>query len=405
MFAQRRTSGALAAAVLVLLGAGCATSVDGVARPDPQIADAQTTLDSGNYPTTPRPPLGTAGPAGHLVEARRMAEVLTQPFEVDPELVSSGGLGIGNGVIQNAAATSKAFPEPIPEGADHNFVAGFTAIRDNPGVQKKSLHNTLLRFATPEDADAAAEDMAARSREPIYFSSARYKKPTSPIGIPRHPETTAVTFEGVSNQGVIAFTTRGPFVLGQVTLSIDGREAAAQLVADTLDKQIPILDAFTLTPADQLVELPLDPDGLLARTLLPPEGARTVSMGSYGPRGFLTFSTAPDRDEKLFEETGVTAIASSGTTVYQARDAAGAEVLLTGFAEQARALIGLRDADRVEGLPEAVCLTGNRSVGETALYQYYCLATADRYLIEANAGQPDDAHQMLAAQYLMLTAE
>jgi hypothetical protein len=40
-----------------------------------------------------------------------------------------------------AAPVSKAFPEPVPQGTNHNFVAGFTALAGNPYQQQKSDPN------------------------------------------------------------------------------------------------------------------------------------------------------------------------------------------------------------------------------------------------------------------------
>ncbi|CAJ1578332.1 DUF7373 family lipoprotein [[Mycobacterium] wendilense] len=405
MFVQRGVGALAAAMALLLMVAGCAVTMDGVAMPDLDATESVLALDPGHHPTTPKPPLGAAGPEGHLVEARRMAEALTQPFQVDPDLGTGGAISRGDGVIEDAVAVENVFPAPLPAGADHNFVAGFAVLRDNKGVQEKSLHNALLRFATPEDAAAAAEDMAGRVRGSVTFFEMDTSFAAWPVAIPRYPESKGIAFELYSSQGVLALTTRGPFILGQSTLSIDGWEAAAELVADTLDKQIPMLDGFTPTPVDQLAELPLDPDGVLARTLpLPPEIDPGVSVGTYGPHGYLTYSADPVRDQELFEETGVTVIAKSGATVYQARDGAAAENLLDEFAERARNELGFRDSDGVVGLPEAVCFTRERT-SATRRNQHYCLATADRYLMQILAANPYAARQMLAAQYLMLTAE
>ena len=141
---------AVLVAALAILAGGCASVSTGHAVKDPRTdpnAVSPALLSPGNFPTKPRPPLGLAGPAGNLVEARRMAEFMVLPFQVDQELTKTGGFG--NGVIKDAASVQKAFPDPIAQGADHNFVSGFTALADNQGEQQKSIQNAVLRFATP----------------------------------------------------------------------------------------------------------------------------------------------------------------------------------------------------------------------------------------------------------------
>lgn len=394
------------AATVAMLVSGCATTETGTALRDPNFdpdAVVPALLQPGNYPTTPQRPLGAAGPAGHLVESRRMADFTLLPFQVDPALTKSSGLGVG--VIKDVGAVVKAFPPPVFEGADHNFVAGFTTLADNQGKQERSLQNAVLRFATPEDAAAAAADMHARSAavSNIFNDEPR---PTQPTGIPRYPDTRAVAWGGGTEAGrVLAFTHRGPLVLGQLTISIGGIEAAAEMVAATLDQQLPLLDRFVPTPVAELAALPLDDSGLVARTLPPPPDDRKVFQGSYGPHGILAFSNAPAVDQRLFDETGVTEAVMGHTTSYAARDAAGAARIVEQFATT-MAEKGFQPAEGVPGLPSARCLQKlppPESRGGTPVF--YCAAAADAIAYEASAGQLADTHQMIAAQYLMLTAE
>lgn len=405
MTVRKLRSVALGVTAALLLG-GCASTVSGTAvrHPDfdPQAANPAL-LQPGNYPTTPRPALGPAGASGHLVEARRMADYTVVPFQVDPALVKSSGLGVG--VIKDAAAVVKAFPAPIPAGADHNFVAGFTTLADNQGKQQRSIQNAVLRFSTPEDAAAAAADMRARSVavSNIFDETPR---PTQPTGVPRYPDTQAVTWGGgEENAKVLAFTPRGPFVLGQLTISVGGTEAAAEMVAATLDQQIPLLDRFAPTPVADLPDLPLDATGLVARTLPPPADDRKVYQGSYGAHGILAFSNAPAVDARVFEQAGVTEAVIGRTTTYAARDADGAASIVDQFAKTMTGN-GFEPAEGVHGLPAARCLQQlppEKSRGTPP--RFYCTGTADEIVFEASAGQLADAHQMAAAQYLMLTAE
>ncbi len=405
---MRRTL-ALALAALTLAAGGCADTVRGSALRDPKETGNDINvalLDPGNYPTKPRPPLGTAGtaPRGGILESHRMADYVTLPFQVNRELSVQSVLGTG--IIQNAAATIRAFDPPIPDGADHHFVAGFTASGKTPGGGLRlSLQNTVLRYASPADADAAVTDMTNHAARitPKFFDTA---VDTTPVGIPGRPDTRAVTF-GYQLTGaheVIAFTAHGPYLLGQVVISATDVDEAVKLVADTLAQQQPLIDTFDATPLDKLADLPVDPDGLLARTELPPPEQQVVSLGLYGAHGMLAFDSDPLNTESLFDKTAMDVAARSGTQIYRTRDGAAARQLLEGF-DASMAKQGWPPAGGITGLPDARCRrspSANSSVVPTV---FYCLLPVDRYLVEASTGQEEALHQLVSAQYLMLTAK
>ena len=403
--ARRSAAVVLGALALSTLTACGAATVQGSALRDPRIAkDAVIPglLNPGNYPTKPLPAMGTAGSLekGGWVESRRMADYVVMPFEVDPTLTKSGG--IGQGVIKNAAALVVAdIPESITAGGpDRHFVAGFTVVAEAAGTDfQASLRNTVLRYATPEDAAGAVNDLASHSG--TYTASAGGGSyPTQPIAIPRSPATRAFTFRGglTGNSDVLAYTAHGPYVLIQLTIAKAGAQNAADLAAATLDKQVPLIDTFAATPVDKLADLPVDPDGLLARTL-PEEGSKTVNAGVYGAHGILAFSSDPASDQKLLGDTGVDVVARAGAAVYRAKDAAGAATIVEQFATGTQKQ-GFTPVAAVPGLPAARCLSKTAASGMALTY---CVAAADRYAMEISAPKDAVAYQMGAAQYLMLT--
>src|SRR5262245_25167384 len=77
--------------------AACTTSVDGTAvrATGPQGSIDVDQFDVGPYPTQPREPLGVAGDpaAGVVLEAKRMANNVIGPWEVDPDLKASFAFG------------------------------------------------------------------------------------------------------------------------------------------------------------------------------------------------------------------------------------------------------------------------------------------------------------------------
>jgi hypothetical protein len=401
---------------VVAVCAGCTTVEQGRAVRDPQADPKAATvalLDPGNYPTKPRPPLGTAGNAyeGAKIESRRLSEYLVMPFQLDPAMDHM--YTMASGVIKAPSALIKAFQDPVPGGAEgHNFVAGFTVNADTgataDGTRDKGLQNTIVRFATPADAAAAAGDMAARS---AVLTNTFNMPPntTRPIGIPRYPGTLAATYDDTLGQHfVLSYTAHGPYVLAQVASSRGGPDDAAALAAATLDLQGPLIDQFAATPVDQLAALPVDPTGLLARTLPVADADSTVELGTYGPHGALTFMTSPARDEKLFAQNGMVMMSKDKVNVYQARDGAAATTIGDDYLDEFnQGVLGMKwvPVPGVTGLPSAKCIKPQQDSTGVPLQIVYCVAAADKYVIEVQASQLVDAHQQVAAQYLMLTAK
>ncbi|MEE3065654.1 MAG: hypothetical protein VYA67_17180 [Actinomycetota bacterium] len=284
---------------------------------------------------------------------------------------------------------SLALPEPIPSGAaNHNFVTGFVTARR---AMTKELINMVLRFATPEDAMAAAADMSAKSAS----IQTRYSgpQPTHPIPIPRHPGATAYTYEATSQVNVFAYTAHGPYVLSQHADGTEGADALVNMVAATLDLQGPLIDQFSPTPVEQLPDLQIDPSGLWARTLS--EETTTVDEGVYDSRAILHFQENPPRSKQLFDSVGLQYGSVGKDNVYQMPDAPAAARALEGFV--ADAVAHGTAAAGVRGLPAAKCF----KLKDAASQNFYCVAQADRYVIEVSDSDPD-VREMVAAQYLML---
>ncbi|AQT82210.1 hypothetical protein B1R94_27615 [Mycolicibacterium litorale] len=403
MNSTHRVLGLLTAALLL---AGCSTVEPGRAIRDPGVDPNQpipVLLDPGAFPTTPQPPLGTAGNArsGAIQEGRRMGENTVLPFQVDTTLTSP--TPFVNGPVINLTVLLD-IPLTISRALNqHNFVTGFVADSTRPdrGLHTPRLMNMVLRMATPADAVAAAADLTTQSTtlQPLFSTTAL---PTTPIPIPGHPDTTAVTIPAPELAVVWAFTARGSFILMQSVAVPDTAEAAAGLVARTLDQQQPLIDGFTPTPADQLGSLPLDPTGVLARTLPVPDGL-PVSGGSYGPHAALAYQSDPGRSQGLFSDTGVDVVTKAATTVYRARDDGSAGKIVADFTEEVRQQ-KFTPAGGITGLPAARCLTSPKGELASEPKLTYCVASAGRYAFEATGTADAQVRQAAAAQYLMLTA-
>ncbi|BBZ15206.1 DUF7373 family lipoprotein [Mycobacterium branderi] len=415
----RRTSAALRIAVIavaIALSGGCSTVVTGSAMksggPGPEAANVAL-LDPGNYPRRPRPPLGNVADeaAGRRVEAQRMAEMVAGPWEVDGALKSP---------TQAEVAPTTAFPDPgrlsvLVRGetiatlaADHHFVAGFVSGRATPPPPRgqpgsaespKVLDNGVFRFPSPQEATDAAAAMAASDMATIRPGDV----PATRLPIPRHPDTVANVAPLSGGFEAEAFTAHGPYVFFQFAGSKESADAVADMIAKALDLQGPMADHFQATPLDHLATLPADPTGLLARTV-PATDPGVNQAAVYGAHGSLHFRADPVATVAMYNDAGITHVAAERTTVYEAVDATGAQRAADGLVRMDVPFLRYHSAPGINGLPSARCFDRGPDITDLGAVRYLCIATADRYAFKATAAQELEAHQIIAAQYLMLTA-
>lgn len=404
----RRALPALAVMTLVAT-AGCSLSVPGVAvkapgGPPPGAVD-ESNLVTGNYPTTPAPPLGAAGSPGDgsLIDARRMANNVVGPWEVDGSLVTPSPLRAM--VLKDAATVGLIEPGGVSAAVHaHAFINGFSS--DRRGANQQRLMNAVLRFADPPSAAAAAADMAAAA-----VNQPDEPRPMSKVSIPGHPDALALTDSDSAGQHsvtVVSYTPHGPYVLSQ-TVQAATVDTATPLISKTLDLQGPLIDQFTPTDPARFPDLPLDPTGLLARTMRyptwpEPEGSISANpkVGVYLPHAALHFQDDPPDAEQALSTAGVQAMAYYQTVVYQARDAAAATQLAVDLANLASETEpSAEPSDGVSFMPTSRCVHAERSGGSSQL-QYSCYAPAGTFTIEAHSADPMSVHQQIAAQYKML---
>jgi hypothetical protein len=395
--------GVLVASALVLAACGSNTGAAGGANPAPSAAATTSAppavvdpklLDVGQYPTVPFPPLGTAGSpeAGAVADAKQMADFVVGPWEIDESVINPYLDSFF--VINGAAALTQLGPESVAAAAGrHGFINGFASERQ--ATDKIVLVNAVLRFPDAAAAAAASTDMGdAAATFPIAGVM-----PTVVV-IPGHPDAVASTYPFTphgSDQAratIRSFTAHGPYVLMQFVQTIDGVEHAAGLVAKTIDAQGPSIDQFKAADPGALGAVPLDPTGLLARTLPAGQGA-TAKNAVYDIRGAAHFQSDPIASTKLFKDNGVTEVAMAKTNVYQAKDEAGARAVTDSFGMEVTAE-STKPADPVPALPNSHCMGFPKG--------FYCVAPAGRYVIEARGEQLRDVQQQIAAQYVILTA-
>jgi hypothetical protein len=380
---------------VALLSAACSTAVDGSAvkesgaPPGPAIDISK--LDVGPYPTQPSQPLGVAGDPmkGVVIEAQRMANNVVGPWEVDSTL--TGYFAFGALVLKSPDAMALIGPKAFAAGVGHhNFINGFVTART--AEDQKVLLNAVLRFADPPSAAAAAAelgDLALKAGIP----------PVEPVQVPDHPDTVASSYTATEKPGppltsVSAFTAHGPYVFMQLAKAVDGVDPAVGLVAKTIDMQGPAIDGFRATDPAEFADISIDPTGLLARTLPVPERqAMVFQNATYEQHGALQFQSNPVRSATLFSETGMDLMTMAKTNVYQTKDTESAARIVDAFIAELQATS--QPANGVANLPGSRCLQLQDKT-------FYCLGAADRYAIETTSQTLLDAHQQVAAQYVML---
>lgn len=407
---------ALALALIVTGVVGCGNTTAGQQGTAPPVTSSAAAvvnpaqLNTGSYPITPLPALGsaTSEQAGRLAEGRRMAAAVVGPWQADAGLIVSGGEPAT--VVATFDDKGRVtWPQIIGIGTyGLQLLVGFVSDRHTPAPNDKtSLRNAVLRFADPNSATAAAQGMTTASLHmPRIPSATPMTEPERAIAIPGHPEAaaTVLTFlDGADTvREVVSFTARGPFVLLQSARALEGPDKAAALVSRTLDLQLPLIDAFTPTDAAQFAALPLDPTGLVARTLPSPPDRATSTTGAAYPRdAALHFEDNPVQVGPLLADAGVDFVSINLDTVYQARDAAAAQGLAKAYGDLVAGAPSAQAAAPVPGLPDSRCIKASQLGGVIA--RYWCVTAVDRYMIKSVARQFDQAQQQLGAQYRMLT--
>ena len=366
-------------------------------------------LGSGNFPTTPTPPLGTAGSAiqGALVDARRMADSVVGPWEVDPSMVIPTAARAM--VIPDTAALGVILPAAVADAAKpHNLIYGFASDRQN--INQGRLMNAVLRFADSASASAAATEMASAA-------TAQAPSVDHPVVVVGHPDSRATTFtynldtDGDAPVTVYSFTPHGSYVLVQLAHSGTSDDATG-LVAHALDAQLPRIDGFVPTAAENFATLAVDPSGLLSHTMSAPTypdppGAKPFDpkIGTYLPHAALHFQDSPVDASTAFVAAGVREMTFNQTMIYRTAEAAAARRLVDNLSDIAlRTEVSARTINAVDFLPGSKCVQSVRNA-DTGDSMYFCFAVSDDRVIAVHDVDPTGARQETAAQYKMLLAK
>ncbi|MEV0293281.1 hypothetical protein [Nocardia sp. NPDC050710] len=391
-----------ALAVTLVVGAGCANSING--SPQPGLAPVDlAVLKTGGNVTEPTPfklRLSDGARNVRMIESRHLLNYLVHPFDVDSDLTDLGNVRL---IADPYSMTADgAFPrtyKPIAEKYD--ILAGAYAGRTNGSLRAtKKLIVSILRFPTEAVAASAADEFDRITGE----AQQRY-----PIPIDGYPQARATSSD---EQSILSFQPHGPYVIvSNASLPQPNRDQLAGMVKKTLDLQIAQLDKQQPTPLDDLLDLPIDPDGIMRRTAPkskesndPFFGFFEDDFGTFQAAGILHYLRNPIEVRKVLEEGGVDLVGNRASTVYRTRDLAAAVRLQTALTRLTK---NDETLDPPPGLIDATCvrldiLDPNRS------FTSFCAVVYQRYVAIVIASAPQLARvdralqERTAAQYSIL---
>jgi len=338
-----------------------------------------------------------------------MAAYVVGPWQVDPSLTNSRRTGAL--VIDDRRQLGAVlWPDVIAPTWHQPFIVAFSSERRAANPKDPTmLRNAVLRFATAASAAAVAQGISSAALKTPTVTNADSPIPVGPIRpvpIPGHPDITgALAMHRDGNQDVQEVTVvsaHGVYVLIHVADSGQDADHAAAVAGHALDLQAPLIDKFQPTEPAQFLNLPLDPTGLVARTLPLKAGhADSMSNAAYAAAAELHLEDDPVQAERALVDSGVDVVSVGQTTVYRAKDPESAQRLAKALGDDTARRPASHSAQAVAGLPQSRCVRLDEENG--LVPRHWCIATVDRFAVKAVARQLDNTHQELAAQYLILT--
>lgn len=399
-FSRTRWRALLAVASMALL-TGCGQTVDGLATA--AVAPVElTTLEVGPYPAEPatyEPEIDDKEQVFEI-ESRRMLGYLVPPFEFDPELAHLDRLELvspserlyGEGYDAVYPAEFKAVVDR------HHLISGVLTTRSNNSTRalKNAVH-ALLRFPSEEAARAAADDFAAvtHTRDPALRE----------VAVPGHAGVEISTSD--DRKGYL-FLAHGPFtVITMLTMPTPDQAALTAQFGTLVDRQLERLESATATPVDEILDLPMDPDGIMRRVLPPIESEFPTGeefSGPMSPAAQVHFERDGAGIGAAFADAGVDLVARNYATVYRTRDPQAAFRLQTALTRPARAD---EEIDPPPGLADARCLMLDER-DPVNDFTTVCVLVHDRYVAVVGSsaatgrGLDPALYQRAAAQYSIL---
>ncbi|MGN2641571.1 DUF7373 family lipoprotein [Nocardia takedensis] len=384
---------AVLTAVALVLSAGCS---------DPESSGPVTldvsTLDSGNYPATPRSMDFQLDPKyGPLREAIRIGAVMPLILDTD-----------GRFTVQRLTSPERRVIPKVPPalwGLDidefNEFTTGMIAGWTTSGERRRQFNMGrqitmhALRFTDAAAAATAADRLIERQA---------LKAPGQAVTLPNQPAARAKFTP--DKRYLDVWLPREDMLL---YVHVDDPVSEPLLAEDlitlahaALTDLIEGLRAYSPTPRDQIAALPVDVDGLLGRTLpaATAEGKADVRSMLLPAQAALHYDLFPATTKPALLDAGVDLVAVSDARVYRASDAAAADRLIAAFAAQLAE--GVRAIDSPPGMPTVRCFETKDTKVSSGLYPPTCLVPYDRFVGRVTGQNVQELHQKAAAQYKLL---
>ncbi|GAA5067440.1 DUF7373 family lipoprotein [Nocardia callitridis] len=398
----RKSAGVLVATALVFGLGGCGeTEIAGHAireAPDP------STLDVGNYPSVPRQ-IGNAknDQQARARESQRLSDHVALPYEADPAYVEDAW-GVRPHIVLNRKTLGPLVINDTFDEVAEDLSAGWVNAWQTGGewaAPRRTMNLAVLEFP---DAQIASEVGPTLEHDDFTYSG-----DNQPVPIPGHADTTAHWRPSINSIG--SWTVHDRYVIFMKVVDDIGPPDLGMLVDQVqrmLAVQLPLLDQFQPTPADGLSRIPLDPQGLLGRTL-PSDTDHLIRAepdGVFTGRGSLSLMQAKDTTLPEMQNNGVDLVSFGDAVVFRSTARTGAEGLWAAWRPSTHLEPEQRMVEAPSGLGDNVECYGEvtpKSDPET-IAMHLCVFQVDRYVVQAFGKQLQDLHQKIAAQYALLTS-
>lgn len=391
----RRFRAILAVGVLAATVGGCGSVVPGDAvRAQPNLAD----LDVGNYPTEPLE-YGTAADedAARYREAQRLGDFVALPLEADPAYVTRL-MGMGGPVVLDRRGMQSLVINDTFDEIAGELVAGWVHTWSTGGEVDTSQQMSIAVLMFP---DAATATSVATGLEHDDFT---FNTDNRPVQLTKYPHSKAHWRPGITSLG--SWTSHDRYVTYIKYNDLSGRAGLPEMVQRTealLDIQLPLLDEFEPTPAEQLNDVELDPDNILAVTLPKNESliATTGPAGAFRGRGAL-FALSGIENLDFFEKGQVSALGLAESVVMRSDSIEGAEALLNNFKPKTDSTEStpIEVPDGIDG-GQVHCYSRKLEEYETRPSNF-CLFRTGNFFAQVEGSQIQDLHQKTSAQYALL---
>ena len=391
----RRFRAILAAGVLAAMVGGCGSVVPGDAvRAEPDLAD----LDVGNYPTEPLA-YGNAADedAARYREAQRLGDFVALPLEADPAFVTRL-MGMGGPVVLDRRDMQSLVINDTFDEVASELVAGWVHTWSTGGEVDTSQQMSIAVLMFP---DAATAESVAIGLEHDDFT---FNTDNRPVQLTKYSHSKAHWRPGTTSLG--SWTGHDRYVTYIKYNDFSGKADLPAMVQRTealLDIQLPLLDEFEPTPAEQLNDVDLDPDNILALTLPKAESliATTGPAGAFRGRGALYALNGIESLEFL-DQGQVSAIGLAESVVMRSDSVQGAEALLSHFNPTTDPT-----GSTPIGIPDGID-SGQVHCYSRKLEDYesrpsnFCLFQTGQFFAQVEGSQIQDLHQKTSAQYALL---